>query len=66
MVSKCENFEKNLENCTCTYSACGIRGKCCECVAAHRKRNEIPGCFFTKEAEKTYDRSVSNFLRSSK
>jgi len=34
-------------------------GKCCACVAYHRDHNEgVPGCFFSKEAEATYDRSI--------
>ncbi len=53
--------ESNLENCTCTYS-CAKRGLCCDCVTAHRNRGEIPGCFFPPEGEKTYDRSVANFI----
>lgn len=52
----CQN-EKNLEKCTCTYS-CSRRGMCCECVAYHRDKNQVPGCFFSKEGEKTYDRSI--------
>lgn len=53
-----------LKNCTCTYTSCSKRGKCCECVMYHRKNGEIPGCFFPPEAEKSYDRSVENFIRS--
>ena len=26
------------------------------------KSGEIPGCFFTEDAEKTYDRSVEKFV----
>ena len=58
--------EKNLKNCTCTYTSCSKRGKCCECVAYHRKNNELPGCFFTPEGERSYDRSVENFIRQYK
>ncbi len=53
-----------LKNCTCTYTSCSKRGKCCECVMYHRKNGEIPGCFFPADAEKSYDRSVENFIRS--
>lgn len=42
--------------CPCTYS-CGRHGKCCDCLAYHVKSGEFPACFFSKEAEKTYDRS---------
>lgn len=54
--------EKNRKNCTCTYP-CERRGKCCDCVAYHRRNGEIPGCFFPQEAEKTYDRSIAYFVR---
>ncbi len=44
--------------CSCTYD-CPRHGKCCACVAHHRDHDEgVPGCFFSKEAEATYDRSV--------
>ena len=48
----------NTRPCPCT-AACPRHGKCCECVAHHRDHGEgIPGCFFSPEAEATYDRSV--------
>jgi hypothetical protein len=31
-------------------------------VAYHRKRGEIPGCFFSPKDEAAYDRSVSFFI----
>lgn len=62
MPTDCPNKEKNLANCTCTYS-CGKRGLCCECVAYHRDKGQIPACFFSKAGEATYDRSVSNLCR---
>jgi len=52
--------ERNLkEHCNCTYP-CEKKGICCECIAYHRKRNELPACYFSKEKEATYDRSISN------
>jgi hypothetical protein len=56
------NMERNLNMCTCTYEPCSKKGKCCECVAYHRARKELPGCFFSREAERTYDRSIKRFL----
>ncbi|MBP5274446.1 MAG: hypothetical protein ILO36_05880 [Abditibacteriota bacterium] len=47
----------NKRECPCTYP-CANHGKCCECVAYHRPSGEVPACFFSKEAEKTYDRSI--------
>lgn len=55
--------DKNLKSCTCTYAHCDKKGLCCECVAYHRERGELPGCFFPPEAERTYDRSVQAFVR---
>lgn len=60
------NVKKNLGQCTCTYEPCSRKGRCCECVTYHRNSGELPGCFFTPEAEATYDRSVGNFVRTSK
>ena len=34
------------------------------CVAHHRDHDEgVPACFFSKEAEATYDRSIENLAR---
>ena len=60
----CPDFEKNLENCGCTYAACSRKGMCCECIAHHRKKNQIPGCLFPEDAEKTYDRSLARFIEA--
>jgi len=55
--------EQNLANCTCSYTACDRRGVCCDCVQNHLKSRQIPGCFFSADAEKTYDRSFEHFAR---
>ena len=57
--------EENLKDCPCTYS-CDRKGLCCECVRYHRERNELPACYFSKEEEKTYDRSIENFIKKNK
>lgn len=62
MTTNCLNKEKNLADCTCTYS-CAKRGLCCECVAYHRDKGQIPGCFFSKKGEATYDRSIAALAR---
>ena len=49
----------NTISCTCTYTSCSRHGKCCECIAYHRRMDEAPGCLFSKAAEKTYNRSIS-------
>jgi hypothetical protein len=69
--------EENAKNCNCTYPCerkdyaegnfpegfCETKGLCCECVAYHRDRGELPACYFDKETEKTYDRSVENYCK---
>lgn len=50
-----------LKDCGCTYEPCSKKGKCCECIKYHRKMNELPGCLFPPEAERTYDRSIKYF-----
>lgn len=56
--------ERNLELCGCTYSACGKRGVCCDCIQSHLRSRELPGCCFPADAEKTYDRSFEAFARA--
>ncbi len=51
------------ENCSCTYSGCSRRGNCCQCVAYHKDKNQFPACFFSPEAERSYDRSFSMLLK---
>ncbi|ABR30155.1 hypothetical protein SU69_01490 [Thermosipho melanesiensis] len=58
----CENFEKNLNNCNCSYPGCPRKGKCCECLAYHRAHGELPACYFTDEEEKTWNRSIEYFV----
>lgn len=52
----------NAASCNCTYP-CGRRGLCCECLAYHRAAGELPACYFSKAAERTYDRSIENYIR---
>ena len=51
----------NAGKCGCTYLACGNRGACCDCIASHLSKKQLPGCCFPPEAEKTYDRSFAAF-----
>ncbi|MFH1505083.1 MAG: DUF6485 family protein [Candidatus Omnitrophota bacterium] len=54
---ECVNSKKNIDFCSCTYPSCSRKGLCCECVRYHLANEEVPGCFFPPEAEKTYNRS---------
>lgn len=58
--------EKNLKKCPCTWLSCARRGTCCECLRHHREKGELPACYFSPEIEKTYDRSIENFIKNFK
>lgn len=55
--------EHNLTFCNCSYP-CSRKGMCCECVRYHRQRGELPACYFSDQVEKSYDRSVENYLKN--
>lgn len=57
----CKKEENKIE-CSCTATTCSNRGVCCDCVRYHRDRSEVPGCFFPAAAERTWDRSIANFV----
>jgi hypothetical protein len=61
-MADCRNQKKNTAACNCTYEPCSRKGVCCECIAYHRGAGELPACYFTADAEATYDRSVKRFL----
>ncbi len=56
------NHQRNLDRCTCTYPGCPRKGLCCECIAHHRAMDELPGCLFPPEVERTWDRSIAAFI----
>ena len=55
------NKEKNKNSCNCTYP-CSRKGMCCDCLKYHRNSGELPACFFPNDVERTYDRSIENFV----
>jgi hypothetical protein len=55
--------DANLNRCNCSYPGCSRKGVCCDCLAFHLKSRELPACVFPAEAELTYDRSFSHFVR---
>ena len=65
-MPECPNQTVNLAQCPCTYEPCERKGLGCECLHYHRAMGELPGCYFTPEAERTYDRSIARFLKSHK
>ena len=56
----------NLKRCNCSYEPCSRKGICCECLHYHLSNNEVPACFFPDDVEKTYDRSIENFIKTRK
>lgn len=63
-MTNCQK-EDNLQMCNCSYP-CDKKGLCCECVQYHRKRGELPACYFPDAAEKTYDRSIAHYMQIKK
>ncbi len=55
--------EETRKTCPCTWPDCPRKGICCDCLKYHWQRGELPACLFSTEAEKTFDRSVKNFIR---
>lgn len=64
MVKDCANEDVNMLRCTCTYPGCPNHALCCECLHSHFAKQELPGCCFPPEVEKTYDRSFRAFVRA--
>jgi hypothetical protein len=58
----CDKMKQNMSACTCSYPGCSRKGKCCECISYHLKNDELPGCAFPAEVERTYDRSFARFV----
>ncbi len=54
---------QNLAKCNCTYEPCPRKGICCQCIEYHRRNGELPACYFSKESEKKYDRSIWTFIK---
>ncbi|HUT08860.1 MAG TPA: DUF6485 family protein [Thermoguttaceae bacterium] len=55
--------DENRQGCGCTYDPCPRKGICCDCIAYHLKSRQLPGCCFSVEGEKAYDRSFEHFAR---
>lgn len=60
---QCPRAAINTKHCTCTYSGCPRHAICCECLHYHRERGELPGCYFTEEEEKIYNRTIEFFIQ---
>ncbi|MBL7072835.1 MAG: hypothetical protein ISS33_03520 [Candidatus Omnitrophica bacterium] len=64
-MAECK-IEKNKEMCNCTYEPCARKGMCCECLHYHRKNGQLPACYFPNDIEKSFDRSIENFIKTYK
>lgn len=63
IVMGCDKQKENMKNCNCTYEPCSRKGICCECIAYHRAADELPACYFPDNIERSFDRSIKNFIR---
>ena len=66
MGENCPNIKENLTHCNCSYNPCERKGLCCQCLHYHRKNGELPACYFPDTVERTFDRSISRFIRDRK
>lgn len=53
--------EKNLQDCPCTYPSCSKKGFVVNVLGIICKEKDCQHCF-SKEVEKTYDRSIKRFI----
>ena len=65
-MADCTRHDANMKHCNCTYEPCPRKGRCCECLVYHRRAGELPACYFSAEAERTYDRSIRKFIACQK
>ncbi len=54
---------QNRSICNCSYEPCARKGICCDCLTYHHRMGELPACYFPDDVERTYDRSITNFIR---
>jgi len=53
-----------LERCNCSYPGCPKKGHCCDCLAYHLAKRQLPACCFPDEVERTWDRSFESFAKA--
>ncbi|MGB2630940.1 MAG: DUF6485 family protein [Candidatus Omnitrophota bacterium] len=54
----------NKKKCNCTYEPCSRKGVCCDCLQYHLGMGEFPACLFPDDVERTFDRSIENFVKT--
>ena len=40
----CPNRDRNNVQCVCKETGCERHGLCCECIASHRSKGDLPAC----------------------
>lgn len=63
MTRECTQ-SKNMDHCNCTYDPCPRKGICCECLQYHWSKKALPACLFPDDVERTWDRSLSTFIKT--
>ena len=58
---ECQQGPRNTK-CPCSATGCVRHGYCCQCVAHHRAKGQLPACFFPKDVELTHDRSIERLV----
>ncbi|MFC1807148.1 DUF6485 family protein [Candidatus Omnitrophota bacterium] len=61
-MAECKKSQ-NMKRCNCSYGSCSRKGVCCDCLFYHLKSGQVPACLFPDDIEKTYDRSINNFIK---
>ena len=36
--------QENKQDCSCTNTSCANHGVCCQCVANHKAKGQLPAC----------------------
>ncbi|MFC1503988.1 DUF6485 family protein [Spirochaetota bacterium] len=62
-MADCKEMQ-NKKACNCSYEPCSRKGVCCQCIQYHWRMKELPACFFPNNVERTYDRSISRFIKT--
>lgn len=52
----------NKERCNCSHAGCPRHGICCDCIANHRSKGQLPACYFPQDVERQLERSIERFI----
>ncbi|MCP4482134.1 MAG: hypothetical protein GY817_04970 [bacterium] len=54
----------NKQKCSCSFTNCKHWGKCCDCIAHHRIKAQLPACYFSKDLERQAVRDIEVFIEN--